>query len=59
MTRANRWATIDGVEVVEADHLDDGLVVTLPGNSDDIAPLTFELSRDEARDLIAGLAALL
>jgi hypothetical protein len=47
------------VRVVHHDGIDDALVVTLPSNGPDIAPLTFEISPDEARELIAGLAALL
>lgn len=47
------------VRVVRHDGIDDALVVTLPSNGPDVAPLTFEISRDESRELIAGLAALL
>jgi hypothetical protein len=49
------------VRVQGSDHaeLPDALVVHVAAPADDIAPLTFEISRDEARELIAGLAALL
>jgi hypothetical protein len=49
------------VRVQGSDHADmpDALVVWIAAPADDIAPLTFEIARDEARELIAGLAALL
>ena len=41
-----------------SDHLDDTFVLTLPG-SDDTAEMSVEISVAEAREIIAGLAALL
>lgn len=47
------------VTVDLSDHIDGALVVTVAAPDEDTVELVFEVSRDEARELIAGLAALL
>jgi len=51
----------DHVRVEESDHIDDCLVVTLacPEHDPEVGLTLFEISRVEARELIAGLVALL
>ena len=47
----------DHVVIQESDHVDNALVVTIAAPFDDptIGRLSFEISRDEARELAKGL----
>ena len=47
------------VTVDESDAIDGALIVTVAAPDPDTGELVFEVSRNEARELIAGLAALL
>jgi hypothetical protein len=55
---ANAYET-DHVRVEESDAIESALVVTIKSPDPDTAPLFFECSRIEARELIIALVALL